>query len=86
MTVDLQIVCVYTGVPGACIECEAPAIPGRRFCSADCEQAFADREQDHRDQVEQERRNNAAFAAEVERLRGEGLTDTQIDERLRDMP
>lgn len=86
MTGDLKIVCVYTGVPGACIECEAPAIPGGRFCSADCEQAFDDRAQDHRDQVQQERRNNAAFAAEVERLRAAGLTDTDIDERLKDMP
>lgn len=86
MSNHLNIVCVYTGIPGECPVCGGPNNTGTPFCHPDCEEAFHDRRDQHRAAVDQERADNAAFAAEAERLRGLGHTDPEIDLLLKDMP
>lgn len=82
----MNIVCVYTGNPNDCPECGGHNPTGQQFCSHDCAADRADREARREAAVQARRDAEDAFAVEVERLRGLGHTDHEIDELLKDMP
>jgi hypothetical protein len=80
------IVCAYTGVSGDCSECGGHDPTGTGFCGHDCAAARADREARHEAERQARRDAEEAFAAEVDRLRGLGHSDEEIDLILAGMP
>lgn len=81
-----HIVCAYTGVPGDCQECGGHDPTGTGFCCHDCATARAERveRQDAERQARRDRED--AFGREVDRLRGLGHSDVEIDLMLAGMP
>jgi hypothetical protein len=82
----LNIVCVYTGIPGDCSECGGHDATGTGWCSHDCRQAFEGRGAQIRANIQARRDADDAFGREADRLRSVGHTDEEIDEMLKEMP
>jgi predicted ATP-dependent serine protease len=82
----MTFVCAYMGVPGDCQECgfHDPTYTG--FCSHECREARAGREERHRAADQDRRDADDAFGREADRLKALGHTDLEIDEMLKGMP
>lgn len=86
----MNIVCAYYGNPADCPECGGSiSSPGTRqdpFCDDDCAASYSDRAA-AQDAAQQARRaREDAFGVEVDRLRGLGHGDVEIDVLLAGMP
>ncbi len=82
----MNVVCVYMGRPDECPECGGMYEGAAKFCSHDCGASWADRGAAHERERHARRDADAAYGAEVDRLRQLGHTDTEIDAMLRNMP
>lgn len=86
----MSFACAYFGDPSECPECggsiQAPGARQDRFCGDDCAASHADRvaAQERAQQARRDRED--AFGREVNRLRGLGHTDEEIDVMLAGMP
>jgi hypothetical protein len=86
----MTFVCAYLGDPSECPECGGyvPA-PGARqdaFCGDDCAAVYADRCAVLEAVQAARGAREDAFGAEVDRLRGLGHSDEEIDRLLAGMP
>lgn len=79
------IVCAYLGPPNQCSECGGHDPTGTGFCCHDCAQARADRVERHEAERQGRRDREDAFGREVDRLRGLGHSDEEIDLMLAEM-
>jgi hypothetical protein len=86
----MNVVCAYFGNPADCHECggfvPSPGARQDRFCGDACAASYSDRAA-ALDAAQQARRaREDAFGAEVDRLRGLGHSDEEIDVLLAGMP
>jgi hypothetical protein len=78
----MTIVCAYFGRADECPECGGFNDTGTQFCSHDCAASFAERGVRMAAEQQKRRDDDAAFGAEVDRLRSLGHSYDEIDELL----
>lgn len=78
--------CAYLGRADECRECGGFNQTGGQYCSHDCATDAAARAAALDEQIQARQAREAAFAAEVERLRAAGHTYEEIDQLLAGMP
>lgn len=86
----MNIVCAYFGDPAECMECgfavPSPGARQDRFCGDECAASYSDRAAAQAAAQHARRAREDAFGAEVDRLRGLGNSDEEIDVLLAAMP
>lgn len=86
----MTFVCAYLGDPAECMECggyvPTPGARQDRFCGDDCAASYADRCAALDAAQAARRAREDAFGVEVDRLRGLGHSDEEIDRLLEGMP
>lgn len=81
-----DFVCLYFGRADECPECGGFNETGTRYCSHDCADDAARRQEALVRAAAARRANEDLFAAEGDRLRAAGYTDREIDVLLAGIP